>query len=207
MNTSSKNQLLVKIAIFLFVIITIITVLYWTLPQDKTPRLSGYVSMIGILGVALGVIGFFLSQQAQIRATEESNLQSAMNLIQSNYIQLERELSNDPDLLSMYQNMNRGNPLTDNLTLQLQNESNTNTTIAGFKRARIVAWVIQIIENTDSLVRSRGISWNDPRAMIYLKLYQQWFKNEPDFEKGWKGYLEQFSDVETRNLINNRIIE
>jgi hypothetical protein len=195
---------LIWVGIFLILLIISLSIIYWSLPPEKTPRLTAWLSMVAFVGTAIGVIGFFLAQYSQSRSNREAQLQTALNFIQSNYLQLEQKLTTDPDLFGMYQNMNKGNPLTDQIPAENLKPRDKDQALV--KRTQIVAFVIQFIENINSFVITRGLKWSDPQPQLWLRLFRQWFRNEPLFELGWKNYYEQFSDQTTRDLINYYII-
>jgi uncharacterized membrane protein len=186
------------VAIILLAIFIVVSLVYWLVPKTFAPRLQGYISMFAIVGTFLAVASFFITQQEQQTQAQQNSLQQSLAFIQTNWIAIEQYFSANPDLQNMYKGLN-----LDNVELQKLPDVPI-TDQSKYKEIHVAAWLIQIIENINTLVESKKLNWGNPSLLAWLSIFRSWFRY-PVMKQQW-AYLQKFSTPSMQELVNHRIL-
>lgn len=186
---------IVAVAITFAIIFLVLTVLYWTLPENGSRRLQGYFTMIGILSLMTGIITFFINQSATAKQEERNKITQGLSFIQNEVMGLNRYFDANKDLSTMHKQIDP--------TLQsLPDMPRTNET--PYKEIFVADWIIQIAENLVTLAKSYNINWNTPNMQIWIQDLRQKF-NSPIVKDRWHN-VKNRSSADSINFVDNFVL-
>lgn len=199
MKTIETGLKMEHFAIFLIILLLIVTIYYWFLPEDKTRRLQGYFQLIAPLSIFIAIASFFFSQQSMRNQQTLQIFNQGSSLIQNDITGLYSKIMTDPDLINLWKGINSKNPALANIP----NIDQTNQ--IKLKEIYIAARMFQIIENYVGFISLYNFDFSSETGKIWNQEFKNWF-SYPFIKQQWLDYYQFQAGEPTKNFINTFIL-
>ncbi|CAH6418547.1 Hypothetical protein POVN_LOCUS264 [uncultured virus] len=182
----NATTFLVIVAIVIVILLLFVTYIYWGTKYGNDPRVSAYISAIGIVAIVVTVAAFFItSYMTQVEELERS-VTTQTTLAQTYWTATEDTFARTPELRRLYKQMYASNAI-----LQLIPDPETTPEVIE-QETHMSMKLFQIVEDMDLEVSEFPGGWDDPEFNGWDNAFRSWFQS-PLLQAYWEQSKQYFS--------------